>query len=1109
VDIAEWLRGLGLGQYVPAFAENEVDWQILPRLTADDLKEMGVVAIGHRRRLLDAIANLSAPEASPPAPPATVAGGAERRQLTVMFCDLVGSTALAGRLDPEDLREVIGAYHATVAEKAERFGGFVAKYMGDGVLLYFGYPHAQEDDAERAVRAGLALAECVPALDTAARLQTRIGIATGLVIVGDLLGEGAAQERGVVGETPNLAARLQGMAEPNTLLIGETTRRLVGDLFECRDLGAVGLRGIAEPVPAWQVLRPSAIESRFEAMHATTLSPLIGREEELDLLLRRWQRAAAGEGQVVLLSGEPGIGKSRLSAALQEQLAGGAHTRLRYFCSPHHRDSALYPFIAQLERAAGFERDGTASARLDKLEALVAPSANNASETAALFADLLGIATEGRYPALPQDPQRRRELTLSALLGQLEGLARRQPVLLLFDDAHWADSTSLELLDRAIERLGHLPVLMILTSRPEFAPPWVGQARVTSLALNRLGGREAAALAGSVAGGKPLPKEILDRIVERTDGIPLFVEELTKSLLESGLLREEAAGYALAGPLPPLAIPSSLRDSLMARLDRLAPVKEVAQIGAAIGREFSYELLAAVARRGDTELRSALDQLTEAGLVFRRGTPPRATFIFKHALVQDAAYSTLLRAQRQELHARIAKVLEERFPETADTQPEVLARHCAEAGLTEKSLGYWEKAGQRSVARAALTEATAQYQKGLDELALMPDSRWRQLKELELRAALGPVLRLSRGQVAAEVGANGARARDLWEQLGCPPEFLHIAYTQARYHSFRRELGLGLRLGRDLIRLSRQHSNSAGLFLGHLSCGQTLEVHGQFAESRSHLEEALSCYDPVAHQSLFHLASSHPQVIAKASLGLTLSFLGFAEQASISGNAAVDEARRLAHPPTLAITFAFSTNRLLLAGATKALAQLSEELVRIANEEGYPHYRGQGLIYLGWSKIAKGNLLEGVPVLRAGLSAYRQTGATGRISFYMLLLSRACEMDGHIDEALNLLDEPFQIVETGERWVEAELYRQKGQLLLHKSDAVAAEQHYRKAIGIAREQEARLWEVRAATSLARLWGDQGRRAEARDLLAPVYGWFTEGFDTADLTDAKAVLAELS
>jgi class 3 adenylate cyclase len=636
VDIAEWLRALGLGQYVPAFAENVVNWDVLPTLTMDDLKEIGVAAVGDRRRLLQAIAKLPSADIAISAATPTAPAGPERRQLTVMFCDLVGSTALAGRLDPEDLRDVIATYHSLVAEETERFGGFVAKYMGDGVLIYFGYPQAQEDDAERAVQTGLSLIERVSGLDTATRLQTRIGIATGLVVVGDLIGEGAAQERGVIGETPNLAARLQAMAEPNTLLIGETTRRLVGDLFECCDLGAVELRGIAEPVRAWQVLRLGTVESRFEALHAAGLSPLVGRDDELELLLRRWRRAVSGEGQLVLLSGEPGVGKSRLSAALQERLRDEPYLRLRYFCSPHNSDSALYPFIAQLERAVAFNHEDSPSTRLDKLQAVLAESRNADHETAALLADLLGISSEGRYPSLPQDPQRRRELTLSALLGQLEGLARRLPILLLFEDAHWADSTSLELLDRVTQRLDKVPVLAILTFRPDFAAPWVGQANVTALALSRLGGRDAAVLAGSIAGRKPLPAEILDRIVERTDGIPLFVEELTKSLLESGLLRQEADAYVLAGPLPPLAIPSSLRDSLMARLDRLAPVKEVAQIGAAIGREFSYELLAAVAHRGGAELRSAVDQLIAAGLVFRRGTPPRESFIFKHALVQDA-----------------------------------------------------------------------------------------------------------------------------------------------------------------------------------------------------------------------------------------------------------------------------------------------------------------------------------------------------------------------------------------------------------------------------------------------------------------------------------------
>ena len=663
MDVGGWLRRLGLEQYEAAFRENEISEKVLPNLTAEDLKDLGVGMVGHRRMLLDAIAALRAQASAPTplsdAPLATDKAAqdiAERRQVTVMFSDLVGSTALSARMDPEDLREVIAAYQKCVAEAVRRFGGFVAKYMGDGVLVYFGYPQAHEDDAERAVRAGLELIAAVTALKSPVPLQTRVGIATGLVVVGDLIGSGEAQERGIVGETPNLAARLQGIAEPNMVVIAEATRRLLGNLFELRDLGARDLKGIAGPVRAWAALRASSVASRFEALHASGLTELVGREEELELLLRRWSRAKRGEGEVVLLSGEAGIGKSRLTAALLERLSGEAPTRLRYFCSPQHTDSAFYPIIGQMERAAGLAHDDKPQAKLDKLDAVLAQTSTSPAD-AALLAEMLSLPNDGRYPALELVPDQRRQRTLEALTSQLAGLARQQPVLMIFEDAHWVDPTSLEVLGRTVDRIKTLPILLIVTFRPEFDAPWVGQSHVTSLTLNRLGEREAAAIVARLAGYKALPADVLAEIVERTDGIPLFVEEMTKAVLEAeseGAARRTAA----AVPSPALAVPASLHASLMARLDRLGPAKEVAQIGSAIGREFSHALLALVARKPEADLGSALERLVQAGLLSRQGMPPQASYLFKHALVQDAAYGTLLREPRRALHARIAEAIE-------------------------------------------------------------------------------------------------------------------------------------------------------------------------------------------------------------------------------------------------------------------------------------------------------------------------------------------------------------------------------------------------------------------------------------------------------------------
>jgi class 3 adenylate cyclase len=623
MDVAAWLQGLGLERYVPAFRDNEIDWEALPKLTAEDLKDLGVVLGGHRRKLLDAITALGAeaPAAGTAAShDAPAPADAERRQLTVMFCDLVGSTELSSRLDPEDLREVIGAYHRAVTEIVAGFDGLVSRYMGDGVLVYFGYPQAHEDDAERAVRAGLGSIDAVGRLDVkSVKLQARVGIATGLVVVGDLIGAGSAQEQSVVGETPNLAARLQTLAEPEAVVIAAGTRRLVGDLFEYRDLGAVEVKGITAPVPAWQVLRPSVVASRFEALRGSALSPLVGRDEEIDLLLRRWARATGGDGQVVLVSGEPGIGKSRIAVALAERLNAEPHLRLRYFCSPYHQDSALFPFVDQLDRAAGFAREDPPAARLEKLEAVLARAAPP-DEDVALLADLLCLPCSEHCPLPNLSAQRKKERTLEALIRQLEGLARQQPVLIIFEDAHWIDPTSRELLDLTVERVRSLPMLLILTFRPEFQPPWIGQSHVTTLGLRRLGGREAAALVEWVSGNTGLSRNIVDEIVERADGVPLFLEELTKAVLESD---NRVASVLAANGLSNSPIPAALHASLIARLDRLGPIpKEVGQIGAVLGREFGYDLIQQVALRPAAELRVGLDRLTEAGLLFCRGAAP-------------------------------------------------------------------------------------------------------------------------------------------------------------------------------------------------------------------------------------------------------------------------------------------------------------------------------------------------------------------------------------------------------------------------------------------------------------------------------------------------------
>jgi class 3 adenylate cyclase/predicted ATPase len=1114
MDVAKWLRGLGLEQYAPAFRDNDIDAKVLRRLTGEDLRELGVRSIGHRRRLLDAIsalgavmANVDVTTASHDVPPM---GEAERRQLTVMFCDLVGSTELAARLDPEDLRDVIGAYHRAVAGVVTSFEGFVAKYMGDGVLIYFGYPQANEDDAEHAVRAGLGAIQAVVRLDVkSVKLQARVGIATGLVVVGDLIGEGSAQEQSVVGETPNLAARLQAPAAPDAVVIAAATRRLVGDLFEYHDLRAVEVKGIAGPVPAWQVLRPSAVASRFEALRGPVLTPLVGRDEELDLLMRRWARAEAGDGQVVLVSGEPGLGKSRITVALEQRLYAEPHFRQRYFCSPYRQDSALYPLIDQIARAARLDPIDPPATKLKKLETLLARGATP-DEDISFIADLLSIPSSGRHPFPNLSAQRKKERTLEALIGRLESLACRRPVVAIFEDLHWIDPTSRELLDLAVERIRNLPVLLIVTFRPEFRPSWIGKPHVTMLVLNRLDHRNQTTLVTQIAGGKALPSDVVAQIVERTDGVPLYVEELTKSVLESGLLREEEDHYALEGPFPPLAIPTSLHASLMARLDRLGSVRHIAQIGSVFGRWFRYTSLRGVCDLPEDELQASLARLVASELVFQNGTPPNAVYTFKHSLVQDAAYGSLLRTTRQELHGRIAEVLETLLPELIDSQPELFARHYVEAGLVEKSVFYWSKAGHRSVARAAIVEAAAQFQKGLDQLALLPDNPERARQELEFYSSLSAALRAAKGQGAAETGHAYARARDLWERLGSPSEFVQIPYGQSRYYAHRGEFDLARRLDEDLLRLSRQRNDAAGLVLGHLSAGINLMFVGKFALSRSHLEKALALYDPISHRSLVRQAGVHPHVFSQAYLANVLFCLGFPDQALVRSDANILEARRLAHPPSLAGSLAIGARLLSLVGDDATLEEGVNQLIALATEQGFPHWRAQAAIYRGWMRVKNCDITEGMPLLQRGLTAYRSGGAELFVPHYFGLLAAVYEIVGQVEESLTLLDDALDIVErTGESWFAAELNRQKGQLLLRQGCSDAAEELYRTALSIAKEQGAKLLELRAAMSLARLRRKQNRPSEARDLLAPVYTWFTEGFDTPDLQEAKALLDELS
>ena len=1055
MDVIVWLRGLGLGRYEAAFRDNEIDETVLPSLTAEDLKELGITALGHRRKLLDAIAALRT-DANAKAPPLeapsilenSAQDTAERRQVTVMFSDLVGSTALSARMDPEDLREVISAYQTCVAETVRRFSGFVAKYMGDGVLVYFGYPQAHEDDAERAVRAGLALVDAVDALKTRASLQTRVGIATGLVVVGDLIGSGEAQERAIVGETPNLSARLQGIAEPNTVIIAESTQRLLGRLFELQDLGTKQLKDIVQPVRVWSALRPSSVESRFEALHAARLTTLVGREEELELLQRRWSKAKTGEGQVVLLSGEAGIGKSRLTAALLDHLAGEPHTRLRYFCSPQHTDSSLYPIIRQMERAAGLAHDDTGQAKLDKLDVMLAQT-STPKQDAALFAEMLSLPNDGRYPGLELPPALRRQKTLEALISQLQALTRQNPVLMVLEDAHCGDPTSLELFGRTVDRIASLRVLLLVTFRPEFQAPWVGRPHVTTLTINRLTRQGAEALIDSVVGNKVLSAGIRQDIIERTDGIPLFVEEMTKAVLEAG--GEEAAQRAAAAiPSLVVSVPASLHASLMARLDRLGSAKEVAQIGAAIGREFSHALLAAVVRKPAAELGSGLERLIEAGLLFRHGAPPEATYFFKHALVQDAAYSTLLREPRRALHARIADAIESRFADIAEKQPELLARHCDEAGLSEKAAGLWGKAGHRSLARSALVESIGQLTRALAQIAALPATPALRREEIRLQVALITPLVNTTGVASRETRAAAERAHLLIERaqaLGEPSEdpllLFSVLYTATLAYFAVFKGDVVREAATQFLAFAERQRATVSLMRGHFLVGTSLYFTGDIAQAQPHLDQAMNLYDRAAHRPLVTRLGQDAQVSNFSYRSIIFWIRGFPDAAIADAEAALRDAREISHAATLIYALTIpSLSHTLCGNYAAAIAQL-DEAVTLANEKSASFWKTTATILRGCVSALIFNAADATHMIISGLTAYRSTGATLWTPFYLSCLAGAYGELGNYDDAWRCFSEAASLVETsGERWSEAEVHRIAGEIALRSPEQDAAKANH-------------------------------------------------------------------
>ncbi|HEY7581322.1 MAG TPA: adenylate/guanylate cyclase domain-containing protein [Acetobacteraceae bacterium] len=1116
MDVTDWLRKLGLEQYAAAFRENAVTADILPDLTADDLKEIGVAAVGDRRRLLQAAAAERSDDEGPRDERGRgrqSASVAERRQLCVMFCDLVGSTERSSRLDPEDLSKVIRAYQARVRETIGRFGGFVARYVGDGVLIYFGWPAAHETDAERAVRAALAAVSAVSdARVEDEKLETRIGIATGVVVVGEPIGAGDARQQTAIGETPNRAARLQGLAAPNGVVIDATTRRQVGALFECQDLGSVELKGLPRPVQAWRVLRESAVENRFEALRATGLAPLIGRTEELELLVRRCQRARTGEGQVVLLAGEAGIGKSRLTTALRGQIREEPHHWISWFCSPHHQDSALHPIIAQLQRAAGFQRTDKDEARWAKLEALLASTAL-AAEDVPLLGDLLSLSGRNFPDLAEMSPEQRRRRAINALFGHFTGLARQRPIVAVFEDIHWADPSSRDLLDRLVGEIMGQAVLLVLTFRPEFQAPWAGLAHVTSLFLNRLDRRESAALVREMASpDRPLPADLVDEIVAKTDGVPLFVEELTRAALDAGATPSVVPEVVATGPPASPAVPASLHASLMARLDRLgADARDVAQIGAVIGREFEYELLAAVAGRGETGLQGELDRLTEAGLVSRRGTPPAANFLFKHALVQDVAYGTLLRVRRQELHGAIARALVEQFPEQRESQPELVAHHFTEAGQTEEAVGFWLQAGRRSAERSAYREGVHQLRRGLDLLMTLPESSERDRSELAFQLALGTSLQSLRGLAAPEITAHYERASTLCGRVG-DLEGLIVTLNGLRAHMMiAGNVRDSLRVAKQCLATAERYTARDYRVIGHFGLGVARMYRGEWLKARCELERTVAHYDPARDGALAARFLVDPRATALGFMSLVWWAVGYPEQAKGTRDAAFRCEREAKHVHSSALIHVYAGAQLaeLLRDVITAQNH-ANAVIALADQHGLHSWRAHAIVLLGWALGQTGRVADGISLVQEGLASFDAVGAIGHRLQHVRILAELRSMLGDYPASLGLIEVAHRQMEQTEHyfWC-AEFYRIEGEIRRRAGAPDAqVESCFANAVDWAGRQQAKSFGLRAATSLARLWRDRGRDDEARDLLTPIYEWFTEGFDTADLKDARRLLDEL-
>jgi predicted ATPase len=928
------------------------------------------------------------------------------------------------------------------------------------------------------------------------------------------MGGGGRQEQLALGEVPNIASRIQGLAEPNTIAVSEATYRLIQGYFACEDLGAQTLRGVAAPLHVYRVLQDSGATSRLDVAQPRGLTPLVGREQEVGWLIERWEHVKAGHGHVVLLTGDAGIGKSRLVQMLKEHVANEPHIRWECRSAEYAQNTALYPLTDLFQRTLQWQPDETPDEKLGKLEQALSQYRLPVEDTVPLFAPLLSLPVpEHRYPLRNVSPQRQRQKTLETLVALLLELAKRQPVLFILEDLHWTDPTTLELLGLLLDQTPTASMLVLLTCRPYFQPTWHHRSYVSEITVNRLPHAQVEQIVTGVTDRKTLPQEVLAQIVAKTDGVPLFVEEMTKALLESGQLTARDGHYELVGSFSTFAIPATLHDSLMARLDRLVTAKAVAQYAAVIGRQFAYELLQAASQVDEAMLQHELGRLVETEIVYHRGVPPQATYTFKHALIQDAAYQSLLKSTRQQYHQRIAQALEAQFPETVATQPELLAHHYTEAGLTEQAIPYWQQAGQRAIQRSANVEAIAHLRQGIELLTTLPETPARVQSELTLQTTLGPALMATRGYAAPEVAATYHRARELCQQAGDTSELFPVLWGLRLLYLGRAEHEAAREMAEQCLSLARRLDDPALLLKAHQALGVSWFYLGQLSQAHAHLEQGMRFYDPHQHHALaFRYGNVDPGVVCLAAAGWTLWLLGYPEQALARANEALTLAQHLEHPSTLVRGLYYTTFLHQLRREWQVVSERAATALTVATAQQNALALTLGPVMRGWALAMQGQGAEGLTQLRQGLDAYRATGTAFQRPYFLSMLAEVHRSLGQPEAGLTALSEALTLVETtGERYYEAELHRLKGELLLPQAapEVSHAEACFQRALDVARRQEAKALELRAATSLARMWQQQGKRAEAHALLAPVYGWFTEGFDTADLQEAKALLDALA